>query len=192
MEKEFNDEVILKKREEIKKQKYVTIENGCYVRGKILKFILKDMFHIFSLYMPDNMCKMPEELAKIKYPSEYRPDSIYTTLDLSVNIGFNILGDELQIKDVQKVAERMRAAIQRSNSSFQFYEIEKINKNSGCYFDFRSHAIDVDIYNMIYLVSIENNLIQSNFNCLYQQKNDWKKVVKLIWESIEKIDDRKV
>lgn len=175
MENVFNDEMILKKREEIKKQKYVTLESGCYVRGKVLKFTPKDMFHIFSIYMPDNMCKMPEELARIKYPSEYRPDSIYTTLDLSVNIGFNVLGNEFQIEDVHKVAERMRAAVQRSNSSFQFYEIGSINKNSGCYFDFRSHAIDADIYNIIFIFFIGNDLIQSNFNCLYQQSHDWKK-----------------
>ena len=192
MENGFKDEEIIKKREEIKKQKYITLKDGCYVKGKILKFTPREMFNTFLIYMPDIMRKMPEEFARIKYPSEYRPDIIFTTLDLSVNIGFNVLGNGFQTKDIQKVAERMMAAIQRSNPSFQFYEIEEIKKGAGCYFAFRSHAIDVDIYTMILIFPIGNNLIQSNFNCLYQQSSDWRRVIRLMWESIEEFDSRRI
>lgn len=189
LEKGFRDEIILKKREDLKKSKYMSLESGCYIRGKILKFLPTNMFDTFSIYLPDTMRIMPEELARIKYPSEFRPDKIYTTLDLSINIGFSILWNKLQTKDVKKVAERMISAIQRSNSDYQFYELVDIKKISGCYFSFRSHAIDVDIYNAILIFVVNNELIQSSFNCLYQQSDDWKKIIRLMWESIEKIKD---
>ncbi len=185
----YRDEIILAKREELKKQKYVTLENGFYVQGKVLKFNEKDLFDSFSIALPDIMRVMPIDLARIKYPSEFRPEIIYTTLDLCTNMGFSILWEGLQDQNVKSIAGNMMAAIHRSNADFLIYGLKNMSKIGGCYFAFRSHAMDVDIYNMVLIVPVGNNLIQSNFNCLFRHYKDWLKVVKLMWGSIKEINN---
>lgn len=182
------DEIILKKREDIKKQKYASLEKGFYFEGKIIHFVEETMFDAFSIYIPDIMRVMPEEISRIKYPSEFRPDKIYTTLDLSVNIGFNMLWNNLEVKDVKKMSERMISAIKRSNSDIRFYGMNNVEEIGGCYFAFRSHAMDSDIYNMMLITPIGKDLLQSSFNCLYRDLDKWKKIINMIWQTIKKIE----
>lgn len=183
------DETILKKRENIKKQKYTSIENGFYFEGQIMHFAEKTIFDAFSIYIPDIMRVMPEEISRIKYPSEFRPDMIYTTLDLSVNIGFSMLCKNLEVKDVKKMSERMMSAIKRSNSDIRFYGVDNIKEIGGCYFTFRSHAMDSDIYNMTLITPIGKDLLQSSFNCLYRDSDKWKKIIIIIWKTIKNLDN---
>lgn len=188
----FKDESILKKREMLKRRTHTTLEGGFYVRGKVIYFDRKEMFDIFTIYIPNIMRIMPDDIARIKYPSEFRPNKILTTLDLDVNIGFSILWDGIQTKDAEKLTIRMMSAIKRSNSDFQFYEMEKIGENEGYYFAFRSHAMDSDIYNMMLVEPVGDHLMLSSFNCLYQEMGDWKKVVLLMWKSIAALDKKEV
>ena len=87
---------ILKKREERKKEKYQTLEDGIYMNGKILQFERKSILNTFTLYLPDIIKQMPKEYARIKYPSEFRPQQILTTCDLSVNLGFTVFPKQIQ------------------------------------------------------------------------------------------------
>lgn len=56
---------------------------------------------------------MSKEYARIKYPSEFRPQIVITTLNLSVNLGFTVFSHEIQ-NDTMKMIERIRAAIHRA------------------------------------------------------------------------------
>lgn len=61
--------------------------------------------------LPEPWKQMPQEYAKIKYPSEFRPEIIITTSDISVNLGFTVFPDKIQSDDTMKMVERTRAAI---------------------------------------------------------------------------------
>lgn len=186
---EYIDESILQKREELRKQKYMTLENGYYVMGKILNFEEQELCKAFRITIPENFWEMPEELARIKYPSEFRPGLILTTLDLSVNMGFCMLPSQIQTKDSKQLADKMMRAIHRSNSNISFYEFAGLGKLGGYYFTFKSHAMDSDVYNMIFSVPWKDTILQCSFNCLYPYYKEWKPVVKLMWESIQVLEN---
>lgn len=61
--------------------------------------------------LPEPWKQMPQEYARIKYPSEFRPEIIITTSDISVNLGFTVFPDKIQSDDTMKMVERTRAAI---------------------------------------------------------------------------------
>lgn len=180
----FLDEEIIKKREDLKREKFNTLESGIYMDGKILKFTCKNFFDIFSIFVPNLMKQMPKEYARIKYPSEFRPQIILTTMDLSVNMGFTVFPNELIGDGKLKLLQHMREAVQRSNSDYKMYSCELLPDIQGGYFAFRSHAMDSDVYNMLLLSDVENNLIQGNFNCYYEDYEKWKSIVLMMWNTI--------
>ena len=180
----YIDEEILAKREEAKKEKYTTIEDGIYLDGRILTFTRKTLSGALSICLPDVMEQMPEDYARIKYPSEFRPGIIMTTGDLSVNMGFTVFPAETLDGDRKTVMEHIRAVLHRSNPDCRMYPCEDLKETEGSYFTFRSHAMDSDLYNMLLLASVGDKLLQSNFNCYYKDHMKWKKIVQMIWETI--------
>jgi hypothetical protein len=185
----YTDEEILKKREAIREEKYNTLENGYYMDGKIINFKRKELLETFTIFLPDTMKLMPESYARVKYPSEFRPQKIFTTLDLSVNMGFTVFPSEIQSNEIQQLSERMKSAIHRSNPDYQMYSTENLMDTKGYWFAFRSHAMDSDLYNMMLAIPMEMKLVQCSFNCSYKEYQKWEKVVLMIWESIRALEE---
>lgn len=181
----YIDEEILKKREEQKKLKYTTLEKGIYLDGKLIKFERRNLLSEISVLVPETMIPMPEEYARIKYPSEFRPQVILTTMDLSVNLGFTVFPEQIVVRDIKKMAEQMQAAIHRSNPDYRINPCEDLAETQGCFFSFRSHAMDSDLYNMTLIMPRKKKLVQGSFNCPYRDSQKWNKTVLMMWESIE-------
>lgn len=186
----YIDDLILKKREQKKAEKHNSLENGYYIAGKIVKFNEERVMKNFSMYLPDNMGVMSDKIAKIKYPSEFRPRVIFTTLDLNVNMGFSLFHRKFQDSEVEKMCERIMAAIKREHMDYRFYGCKKMDKVSGYRFSFRSHAMDSDLYNMMLIAQLEEHTVLGNFNCPFKDYQNWERVVVLMWETIQGIDWR--
>lgn len=186
----YIDELILRKREQEKAKKYNSLENGYYIAGKIVHFNEEKVMKNFSMFLPDNMGVMSDEIAKIKYPSEFRPRVIFTTLDLSVNMGFSLFHRKFQDSEMEKMCERIMAAIKREHVDYRFYGYKKMNKVSGYRFSFRCHAMDSDLYNMMLIAQLEKHTVLGNFNCPYKDYQNWERGVVLMWETIQVIDWR--
>lgn len=184
------DEEILNKREKIRKSEYKSIEKGYYVRGKIVYFSDKQIMKPFSMYLADNMGVMPEKFAKIKYPSEFRPKVIYTTLDLSVNMGFSLFHRKIKDEEIENICNRMMSALKREHSDYRFYGLHKMKKITGYRISFRSHAMDSDLFNMILVAQLEKQTIMGNFNCLYKEYEQWEEMIILMWETIQTFKEK--
>lgn len=180
----YLDEIILKKREQKRKEEHTTLEAGIYMQGKVINFERKKFLDVMTIMIPDNWKQMPYDYARIKYPSEFRPQIIITTDDLSVNMGFTVFLREIQCGDAERIAEHMQAVIHRSNPNYILLSNENLNEVKGSWFAFRSHAIDNDLYNMMLIVPVDKKMVHSSFNCPYKDYKEWEKMVLLIWNSI--------
>lgn len=181
----YTDEEILEKREQRKKETYTTLEEGLYLGGEVVSFERKELFELFSIMLPAEWKQMPPEYAKVKYPSEFRPQIILTTDDLEVNMGFTVFSEKVQCDDMGELTERIRSVIHRDNPNYLIYACETLPEVKGCWFSFRSHAMDSDLYNMLLLLSVKNRLVQGSFNCPYRDYTEWKKAVLMMWDSIK-------
>ncbi|MCM1233945.1 MAG: hypothetical protein NC489_27885 [Ruminococcus flavefaciens] len=182
------DDEILEKREQKKKEIYTTLEKGMYLGGKIIQFERCELFEAFSIMLPDSWKQMPEEYARIKYPSEFRPQLILTTADLDINMGFTAFAETIQCDDIEELTERIRSVIHRNNPNYLLYSSESLSEVRGCWFSFRSHAMDSDLYNMMLTASVEKRIVQISFNCPYKVYPDWKKAVLMMWNSIMELE----
>lgn len=181
----YADEEILKLREEEKKRQFNTLETGIYLKGDVLKFKKQILMDAFSISLPEVIGGMPMEYARIKYPSEFRPQVILTTPELDANFGFTLFPSEVSNKDLKAVAGRIRRVIKRAHPDYQLYPGKYICEEKGYYFGFRSHALDSDLYNMSLLMQIKDRLLQGSFNCIYKEYIEWKNIVLMIWETIQ-------
>ena len=68
------------------------------------------------------------------------------------------------------------------------YPCNSLQNIQGCYCTFRSHA-NSDIYNMLLLARVGENLIQGSFNCYYKDCQKWENIVLMMWDTINKIDE---
>lgn len=185
----YKDEEIIKKRVDKKKQKYNSLEQGIYRKGKLVHFESYQVLHSFSIMLPEDWKQMPEEFARIKYPTEFRPQCILTSKELSVNMGFSMFPHELQINETKKMTERVMETIARENPGFQFFKFARIEKIKGYWFSFRSHSMDSDLFNQMLIAPVNGTIMMANFNCLYQEYTEWEQAVLLIWESIEELKE---
>ena len=52
-------------------------------------------------------------------------------------------------------------------------------------FDYKSFAMDQPVYNMIYISSIGENIMQGIFNCAYSISGKWKPIARQVIESMQ-------
>ena len=180
----YIDEIIIRRREEEKQKQYTTLDNGVYIDGKMIEFDRRRICEKFSVMFPTMWKRMPDEFMKIKYPSEFRPQEILTSPDLSINFGFTVFIQKMQ-KTTQDIAEQMQRVIHRAYPDYQMYSGGQLEKNESTWFAFRSHALDSDLYNMMLVVKMQDTSIQGVFNCPYSIWPGWKKIVTQIWETME-------
>ena len=175
---EYYDEQIVKALHIQRRDTFGSIDEGLYINNELIHFNKTLLFNDrVSVMLPENFVPMLPEITEVKYFSGKRPDEIYTSLDMSVNFTFTDLGISGNDQDTRLATGLIKQIIKNANPSYEFFEenedVEKdviINR-----FDFQSYGIDDEAYNIMYLASTGNSLIQGTFNCLYRDRIEWKR-----------------
>lgn len=186
----FEDEKIIVLRNEEVKKKYNSIETGVYIGNELVHF---KEFMLFNdrakIKLPDIMSEMPLDLASIKYPSEKRPQEIFSTFDGTANFTFAFNeNNPASESDLEKIKISCKSSILKCQPANVFYNDSMIDvKNGKIYlFDFKSYALDTPIYNLLFLTCVDNILLLGTFNCQITDSNNWNQAVML---SLSSTDD---
>lgn len=159
---EYKDERIAVLIKEIRRQKHTDIKGeGVFINGQFIKFGLRAINDNVELYIPEEFIDMPEELRFMKFPSVNRPQTIFTSLDDSVNFTFSIVDNHIVDSQIESLMEQMVEVIRKSNPAAVFYqEASEIlpNEHSICMFDFKSFGVDEQLYNMACFTSLDGQL----------------------------------
>lgn len=179
------------KRKQLVKAQYHELSNGVYLDGEIKIFERQDVLGVITIMMPTDFFEMPTAYAQIKYPSSFRPDFILTHPSMSMTLCFNLFLSNLVETSSEEFATQMKEILLTEAVGLNFSEIQQIevDKEHGYWFEFRSHGMDEDIYNMMLVIKIKNHILQVIFNCPLSEQLNWKPVVLQIWESIEEKEE---
>jgi len=140
-----------------------------------------------SVIMPEAFALMPQETAKLKYPSENRPAVIYTNEDTTVNLTFTHRDEEASNEDIPGVKDAIEPLVMRmfpASSVIDSDTIDASGKNISFY-DYPTPALDIDIYNLTFMFSLEGRLVLGGFNCPVGSMDDWKPVFLQMLGSVE-------
>ena len=189
---DFLDEEIMEFRKSAKKSKYNSLETGMYIKDRLIRFketqILSDKV---SVMLPEGFIEMPQRIAKIKYPSEQRPQVIMTSDDGTVNFTFSLYDTEFNERQIEDALGQFKAVIRKVNPAFVFYDFVVESDKALGWFDFKSYGLDEQIYNVMYLLPVEGKLMHGIFNCLYRDILEWKEAVHQIMMSVTDLTQKK-
>ena len=188
---EYYDEKIVAARHIKRRDEYGDIESGLYIKDELIKFERKLICRgKLEVMLPENFVPMLPEIAEIKYMSGERPEEIYMSIDTSVNFTFNYVQDLEPELDMRLAVGFIKHIIKSYHSDYVFYsESEEVEKDVIInWFDFKSFGIDDPAYNIMYLANIENKLLQGTFSCLYNEKDEWKRVALEVIKSVNRYE----
>ena len=162
-------------------------EMGISVCGKRVRLISTAMFEgRVSMPVPESFSEMPENIARIKYISKYRPPLILTSCNYDTDYGFHFL----QEKEIRKEGEdtkaligHMKNAVLRYAPGCVMYEQGRMGKDCE-WFEYKNFTLDEETYNLQFITCCGTHFLIGTFNCRMACYDEWKELV--LW-SLERI-----
>lgn len=185
---EYQDEKILELQKLKKKELYAALDTGIFIQGRVETFAAKTYFDgSVRIMVPESFVPMPEELARLKYASEQRPQVIESSLDGSVNLTMSYFAEKLKADEVERTKTVFKTAITVLNPANVFYDdvVRPLGKTQLSWFDYRGYALDDQLYNLMFVTSIEGRMLFGTFNCRFSDYGEWKPAAVQMIESIE-------
>lgn len=99
----------------------------------------------------DQFIPMPELVKDIKYPSKLAPEVVITSLDSTVNFGFNLFLISLNENQTEIMSSQFQTAIQNINPSIKIIkqgDRKTTVGNEMSWFEFKGYALDGQTYVM--------------------------------------------
>lgn len=187
---EYYDEEILESRREEERRRHTTLETGIYVEDDLITFTQATLPDTsIRIFLPEQFIPMPDKVRDMKYPSKNAPDFIVTSLDSTVNFGFNILPTILEDGDTKTMSSQFQNALRNVNPSIRINErvdntvTDKGNEMS--WFGFKGYALDGQNYNRMYIIRMRKTVLHGIFNCPPRVKDQWENIVEKCFLSVE-------
>lgn len=141
------------------------------------------------IWLPNDFQILGKEMAKLKYPSEKRPDIIYTNVETTVSITFSRL--TLAAGEEKKGCALMRQQLKElyaDGSILGGGTVQAKGLELECLI-FMSPAWDAMIYNQMFFMPLEGRLMIGNCSCLAQEKDEWEGLFGQMLASIRTADE---
>ena len=192
---EYGDEKFiyaLTQKEELKQKNEITndIKNGAaIIDGIQISFSRREIIRDrLFMTIPSEFELMEPELAELKYPGDKRPDIIFSNEEGAINISFSLTPDKLTNEDIEEAMVFLQTWIAKLNPACEIISSNIFEEDIRIgYFDHISNAIDSEIYNLVFLFSLEGQFILGTFNCLHLDMAAWKETAGQMLHSISKI-----
>ncbi|MEA0554859.1 hypothetical protein U1P98_09745 [Lysinibacillus irui] len=139
-----------------------------------------------TIRMPKLFSKMSTELAALKYPSDRRPNLIYTDESSSINLAFNLTPHRLKEEGVAAFQENMIDILEQAQPSADWLDTDvlKIDEKTVGFLEIITPAIDGDIFNLMFFASIEGVALIGTFNCMEEDLETWRPIARAMMESL--------
>ena len=184
------DKQILEARQEEERRRYMTLETGIYVDDELITFAQTTLPDTrIQLYLPEQFVTMPDQVRDMKYPSRNAPDFIVTSLDTTVNFGFNVLPVRLEEGDTKVMSIQFQEALRNINPSIRISErVDNTVTETGSemsWFGFKGYVLDGQNYNRMYIIRLAKNVLHGIFNCPPRVRDQWEDIVDQCFRSVE-------
>ena len=155
--------------------------------GKIeleLKSLLSDKV---ELKIPKKFNIMPEELMKLKYPSERRPTLVYSNESGVINVALNLTQSKASQDLIEPYVENFVNTFKKMYPSAEWKGsgVKEINGQKVGYLKLITPAIDTKIYNVMFFTDMEGKLLLSTFNCTENSITEWEQTADEIMNSLK-------
>lgn len=204
----YIDEKIIREKNAYKAGATGDIYGGLHIKEELYEFEPMELFEgMVSVYLPKMFEDMSDNYAALKYPMNSRPQIIKTNKNTDINFSFNLIPQKVDVEHVQLFTAQMRKVIKTVQPATVFYDMKYIDMAGNIadslndsehqvdgrmimsYFDYKSPAIDGQIYNFMFFTLLEETVLHGVFNCRYRDADIWKDIFIQVMDSVRKIEE---
>ena len=190
----YYDEKILEVRREEERLRHTKLETGIYVEDDLITFRQISLPNIpIRIVLPEQFIPMPDAVKDVKYPSKNAPDLVVTSLDSTVNFGFNLFGKRIEEGDTAVMSRQFRDALRNVNPSIKISKWEdNIKTDSACemsWFQFKGYVLDGQNFNRMYFVKLKKSVLYGIFNCPMRVKEEWAEITEKCFQTVEEMEE---
>ena len=158
------------------------------IEGKPIQVIDQSIMEgKITFRMPRLFSIMDLELASLKYPSERRPNLIYTDESTTINLAFNAIQYELSDEEVEDFRDDMAEVLEQAQPSAQWMEKEMtvINDRTIGFIEVITPALDGNIYNLMFFSALDGQALIGTFNCMEDDMETWRPIARSMMETLQ-------
>ena len=171
-----------------------SIYTGVRICGKWIYFE-RQFFaeNSISMMVPKNFVPMTQEAAKIKYPSEHRPETILTDETGTINLMFQYMEGEADSETIETFRNQVFGLMKYANPGIKEREVGEtdIDGHHIAYVEFTNNALGGKLYNLMFFISIKGRPLMGSFNCITKDVKYWQPVAVEMMKSIKIMEDEK-
>jgi len=147
-----------------------------------------------SFRMPKLFSIMPAQLASLKYPSERRPNIIYTDESSTINFAFNKTSHSLPDEGVAEFQENMIDVLEQAQPAAQWFDTDviKINDKTVGFIEVMTPAIDGEIFNLMFFISIDGQALIGTFNCTEEDTETWRPIARAMMKTMQFAPNKRI
>jgi hypothetical protein len=140
-----------------------------------------------QLEIPSPVNPMGEEMFRLKYPAENQQSTIaYSNEDGTVSLLISPRQDKATQADLPKYQQMLYESFGRNPSiDFKKSEIRKINGRDFIVLEMVTPAVDTEVYNLMFVTSLEGRLLMGTFNCTVGKLRDWQPLAEQTVSSVK-------
>jgi len=129
-----------------------------------------------AMMVPAEFTKMDEEIARVKYPMEQRPEMILTDSTGTSNILISYIVQKVKDSEIELVRDKMFRILCRVNPGINPQGIgkETISGKTVAFTAFTNPTIDSKLYNLMFFLELDENVVMISINFLANSVKYWK------------------
>lgn len=142
-----------------------------------------------SILLPELLDDMDYLDSTIKYRSQNRPCIIKTDGDADATMTFNMLpmASTKGTDNVLIQLQKLRCDMQKVWKQNVFYDMGHITADGFlvAWMDFKAFCLDGNLYSLIFLFPLGEQMVLGNFHCSFPQYDKWKPAVLKLLKTIK-------
>lgn len=137
--------------------------------------------------LPKTFHVMSPEAAALKYPSEQRPDVIYSNDSASIHIAFNYTEQSLSAGEIEEFTAAMVQIVRRTQPVLQWYEdgVRYLRDKPIGYCEFQIPSLNANLYQFMFFAELDGRALLCTFHCIEEEMKHWKPIA---WGMMDSLD----
>lgn len=164
------------------------IGTGVKILGKWIYFEKRLLANdTITMMLPKNFAPMSLEEARLKYPSEHRPETILTDETGTKNLLFQYMDGKVTSTTIESFRNQIFGMMKRVNPGIKEREIGTVNiaGKQIAYVEFSNTTMDGKLYNLMFYLAVNGQPLMGSFNCQTKEMKYWRDIVFEMIQSIE-------
>ena len=168
-----------------------SIDTGIKILGRWIYFERRSLAkETITMMLPKDFVPMSSDIARKKYPSEQRPETILTDETGTINLMFQYMEGEESNTTIESFRNRIFGMMKRVNPGIKEREMGVVDAAGKqiAYVEFSNPVMDGKLYNLMFYMSVKGRPLMGSFNCRTKEMKYWRTVAFEMMQSIEMVE----